>query len=57
MIIFQKIVITLLLLIVITGALFLIFMKEDKAEKILGRILVTEGILFIISLFILIWIY
>lgn len=56
MVIFQKTIVSLLLLAVITGVLFLYFMTNNKAEKILGRILLVEAIALIISLFVLIWI-
>lgn len=56
MIIFQKTIETLLLLAIITGVLYIVFMTNNKAEKILGRILVSEAIAFTISLFVLIWI-
>lgn len=57
MIILEKAIVTLLLLGVTTGVLILIFIENDKTRGILGKVLVSELIALIISLFILIWIY
>lgn len=57
MIILEKAIVTLLLLAVVTGVLILTFIENDKIRKILGKILVSEIITLVISLFVLIWIY
>lgn len=57
MIILEKALVTLLLVVVITGVLILIFIENDKTSKILEMVLMSELIAFLLSFIFLIWIY